>query len=194
MPGQRRWPAMWAGRYSWSGIGARTGADPEPAPAPVTGAGGPGGWADGGMRWRERRVLRQWRPHHKRRNRPAPMDRVRPTPEMAVERTSKVDVSSTIEPSGLVTVTSSVNAPEVRTRTGTSRRVVPGSSDAGTTVPSGNSSWSLSSVTRTFRFWLVRFDSAIGMVLDREVSVMRNLSGSVTAPLTVFSAVLTRST
>src|SRR5262245_21193584 len=101
---------------------------PAPAPSPPRRPDEPCGYDDGGIRWRERRALRQWRAHHTRRNRPAPMDSTRPTPEMAVERTSNVDVSSTIEPSRLETVTSMVNAPDVRTRTGTSSRVVPGAS------------------------------------------------------------------
>ena len=45
---------------------------------------------------------------------------------MAVERMSNVDRSSTNESSRLDTVTSSVKAPEVRVRTRTSSRVVPG--------------------------------------------------------------------
>src|SRR5262245_18057572 len=176
---------MWAGRYG-SSVGA--------APGGGGGPGGSGGTDDAGIRWRERWALRQFFAHHTARNSPAPTDSTRPTPEIAVERTSKVEVSSTIDWSGLVTSTSIVNAPDVRTRTGTSSVVVPGGRFGVSTDPSGNSSWSLSSSTRTSRFWSEALVSRMGIVLLRDVRVIRNCSGSVTAPCTDPSAALTRST
>ena len=85
---------MWAGWY-----GSSDGA----APGGGGGPGGSGGTAEAGIRWRERRALRQCFAHHTARNSPAPTDSTRPTPEIAVERMSKVDVSRTIDWSGLVT-------------------------------------------------------------------------------------------
>ncbi len=113
---------------------------------------------------------------------------------MAVERMSKVDVSSSSEPSGLVTRTTIVNAPDVRTFTGTSMRVVPGTSVAAMKSPWGNSNWSLSTCTITLTSPSVLLVSCTGIELFRDVSVMRNWSGSVTDPATAPSAWLTWST
>ena len=69
---------------------------------------------------------------------------------------------------------SSEKAPEVRDRTGTSNRVVVrGSSVMGITSPSGNSSWSLSSLTRTSSRRSESLVTWTGILADRDVSVMR---------------------
>jgi hypothetical protein len=60
--------------------------------------------------------------------------------------------------------------------------------------PSRNSSWPLSNSIRTFSGWFRVLVMLTGMVLVREVRVMRNWSGSTTAPLSEPSSVLTRST
>ena len=106
---------------------------------------------------------------------------------------SNVDPSSSTEPSGLVTLTSSVKAPEAGPAPGRRGGWCP--ARAGwITVAVGELELVALQVTRTGQPASDRLVSLTGIVLDRDVSVMRNWSGSVTGPVTVAEPAVTRST
>ena len=143
------------------------------------------------MRWRERRALRQCRAHHTagtgRRRSTAPGRRRRWRSSGRRRSTRRARSSRR----GWSARTSSVNAP----RSGPHRHLEAGGAGlerGGITSPSGNSSWSLSRLTRTTGSGWTGWSGSRDVARPRRERDAEP-SGSVTAPETDSSAALTRS-
>ena len=133
--------------------------------------------SDGSISRLARRPLSVWRPHHRARNRAAPTEMARPTPDVAVERTVSRARPTTRLPSGDSRVMRMGNVPDVRATTGKRWVVLSRVRSISSRSPPGKSSLSLSMWTTTFTGCPVWFWNVTGISPRRAVRVIDRFWG-----------------